>query len=637
MLLGSNSQTMTLRSILLWATISLLAPFGSAQSPSVDRTEILGRLAKGYSPSFISHLVETRGINFSLTDSLLSQVRLAGGDGILVERLSSLDSAHRGSSSAAEPGSIDHLAKCTELIHTGATLLAESECRASVDENDKSPWPLLIVADLAMNYATGRDGSIWDEEKEAEVAELQRRATLLDSQRLTNTVFESAIVPPYMFFVNGQTDTQPEMGGELAASPIDPELASDHRSLAYRYFKSRDFENAQRELREAIRLEPDNADLHTSLAFLFVSADDRNAAISELREAVRIAPYNASHRESLSKQLEELGRTSEAIAELKSFLVISPESMEPSRTLVELCLRHKDMKSAIAELQRSLKATFSTFSDQSKFVEIRYSDIDQLGYLLRQNQQVDAATEQYLLILRFQPDNAYAHNNYANLLMEQHRIDEALAEFNEALRLEPDMPTAHHNIGLCLAQKKNLDGAISEYRQTLELDPNQPNTRNLLGIALAQKGDLSGAMEQFQLSIDKDPNDTSARISKAFALTQHKDFSGAIQELKNTLKIDPESADAQNDLAWIYATADDLKLRNPAEALVLAKEAVSGSATPNPAFLDTLAEALLMNGQPVEAITIETQAAQLDPQNPNIQSRLERFRVAAESAQTAKP
>ena len=43
---------------------------------------------------------------------------------------------------------IEHLAKCAELLHTGAAESAEAECRAAVDESPRSPWPLLISAQL---------------------------------------------------------------------------------------------------------------------------------------------------------------------------------------------------------------------------------------------------------------------------------------------------------------------------------------------------------------------------------------------------------------------------------------------------------------------------------------------------------
>ena len=116
-----------------------------------------------------------------------------------------------------------------------------------------------------------------------------------------------------------------------------------------------------------------------------------------------------------------------------------------------------------------------------------------------------------------------------------------------------------------------------------------------------------------------------------------KDTAGAIKELKAVLDFLPDSPAAENNLAWIYATTDDPQFRKPAEALVLARRAVQSSAYPNFDFLDTLAEALLLNGQPAEALAIEVHALDLDPENAELRSRLAHFREAAQLSTSPKP
>ena len=111
-----------------------------------------------------------------------------------------------------------------------------------------------------------------------------------------------------------------------------------------------------------------------------------------------------------------------------------------------------------------------------------------------------------------------------------------------------------------------------------------------------------------------------------------KDEPDAINEFKIALELQPNSAQSENNLAWIYATAEDHKLRNPAEALALARRAIEDFPVPNADYLDTLAQALLLNGQASEGLTIEKKALELDPQNSEIQKRLEHFREAAQQA-----
>lgn len=631
------------RTLLLALACSLLSSGVFGQSAPLDRAEILGRLAHGSSPSFIAHLIKKRGMDFSPSDSFLTQVKLAGGEGILADRLSSGDFTVNGNSWKQEEAPVEHLAKCAELVHTGATEPAEEECRAAIKENLKSSWPLLITADLLMRNDVRRtpsDPSDMSEEmaRATESNDLLSRAAALDPQLLTGGQMEVLGVGPGTFLSRPSTTNFQQLspGARFTGANIDPELGSSHLYLAYEHFAAQDWEETQHELQEAIQLEPAYTLNHNCLAFFYLSGKNENAAIAELHEAVRIAPFDTQQRQTLSENLENLGHTPEAVEELKNFLAISPRNVEISNGLVELYLQHKDRKSAITELQRSLKATSLVISDEAKFIEIRYWDLNRLAGLLQENKELDAAAEQYVFLLRYRPEDADLHNDYGNVLLDQNRLDEALGEYNLALRFDPKMANAHHNIGLCLARRKNLDGAIDEFRLALELNPENPHTQIYLGTALGQRGDLNAAKEQFVLYIEKNPKDPAAHANLGYALDQLKDTPGAIKELQLALELQADFPEAENNLAWIYVTAEDHKLRNPAEALVLARKAVKGSATPNPAFLDTLAEALLLNGQPTEALKTERQAAALDPNNPEMQARLAHFQAACSPTSAAK-
>jgi Tfp pilus assembly protein PilF len=471
---------MKLRPLLLVLAPFLLAPSICAQSTPLTHAEILGRLANGEAASFVAHLVRERGLNFAITDSFLTQVKAAGGDGVLVQHLSSLNSATIGTELDEKP--VEHLAKCAEFVHMSDLESAVAECRASIEENPMSAWPLLISADLLLRNASPRtpaDPSNWDEERamQKEYSELLNHAQDLDPQRLTSRELEGGTVNPYQFLIKPPAvDPQPVLPkvNLLGKFTPDPELASTHRNQSYSYFLAGDVENAERELKEAIRLEPDNTVNHTCLAFLYLSDQRESAGIHELRATVQIAPFDDDRREILASKLDEFGRTPEAIAELKKLLAISPRDVRASSDLVELYLKHQDPKEAIEELQRSLKATSLIYSDVARFIEVRFWDLDRLGYLLKQTRQFEAAAEQYRFLLQYQPENADLHNNYGNVLMDQHRLDEAIAEYNLALRYNPELSSAHYNIGLCLWQQKKFGGAIEEFHRALELNPGEP-------------------------------------------------------------------------------------------------------------------------------------------------------------------
>jgi len=123
---------------------------------------------------------------------------------------------------------------------------------------------------------------------------------------------------------------------------------------------------------------------------------------------------------------------------------------------------------------------------------------------------------------------------------------------------------------------------------------------------------------------------------------QAEDASSATAEFRRALELDPDLPHVRNDLAWILAT--DANLRDSREALEQAQQAVK-LLDPHPnrapadraAFLDTLAEALLLNGRAKEALSKEREAFAVDPQNSKFPARLKHFEDAATGSTSTRP
>ncbi len=145
-------------------------------------------------------------------------MKLAGGDGILVERLSAIDlpSSIIASTDADRP--IEHLAKCAELVHTGAIESAEKECRASIEENPKSPWPLFVTAELLQPDSLEKTSPESGEGNKTERAELLRRAASL----APNPVFVHRALALILPASEAMSELQ-------KASSLDPEQSSNSR------------------------------------------------------------------------------------------------------------------------------------------------------------------------------------------------------------------------------------------------------------------------------------------------------------------------------------------------------------------------------------------------------------------------
>ena len=93
-------------------------------------------------------------------------------------------------------------------------------------------------------------------------------------------------------------------------------------------------------------------------------------------------------------------------------------------------------------------------------------------------------------------------------------------------------------------------------------------------------------------------------------LYYHKgNLSRAGRAYEHALTISPGNVRALNNLAWLYATAEDVGMRNPGRSLQLAEKAATLEQAPY--ILDTLAESYFINGFVRKAILSERKALSL--------------------------
>ena len=79
-----------------------------------------------------------------------------------------------------------------------------------------------------------------------------------------------------------------------------------------------------------------------------------------------------------------------------------------------------------------------------------------------------------------------------------------------------------------------------------------------------------------------------------------ENYERAIEAYRSAIMLNPDNLYALNNLAWLYATCKDEKLRNPEEAVLNAEKAVRLENSPQ--VLDTLSEAYYVNGMYDKAI-----------------------------------
>ena len=138
------------------------------------------------------------------------------------------------------------------------------------------------------------------------------------------------------------------------ALQIDPNLAEAHTSLAlistWGYY---DWANAEKEFKEALRLNPNYAPAHLWYGFLLLALHRIDESIAETKLAVELDPLSADANSGLGVYLFYAGRYDEAQQQLKSTIELEPTHWFSHLYLARVSLEKGDVPAAIAELEKT--------------------------------------------------------------------------------------------------------------------------------------------------------------------------------------------------------------------------------------------------------------------------------------------
>ncbi len=109
-----------------------------------------------------------------------------------------------------------------------------------------------------------------------------------------------------------------------------------------------------------------------------------------------------------------------------------------------------------------------------------------LGFVLQELGQTDAAVACYRRAIALAPDLAQAYVNLAGALHEQRDLPESLAAIRRAIELQPSDATLQASLAQTLRELGDLAGAEAVYRRALELQPGLPMAQAHLSILLQQ-------------------------------------------------------------------------------------------------------------------------------------------------------
>jgi len=259
----------------------------------------------------------------------------------------------------------------------------------------------------------------------------------------------------------------------------------------------------------------------------------------------------------------------------------------------------------------------------------------------------DEARPHFQKAIELLPEFPAAHFELARLFFASRDYQQAIDHFQEIIRLEPTNADALYNLGSSQVAAGRVADGIESFRKTVRTNPQHGQAWMTLGLALLQTDLPTDAQQAFEHAAGIPETAADAYYNLAMIASRANDAPASAQYLQKVIEIaprhptaawdlardylkadridralgvlqaaekaDPTNVRVLNLLASLLATAADDSVRNPREALGLAKHAAELTQSRNPMVLKSLAEAYAANGDFPNALATARQALDMSP------------------------
>jgi tetratricopeptide (TPR) repeat protein len=266
--------------------------------------------------------------------------------------------------------------------------------------------------------------------------------------------------------------------------------------------KLRRYEEAEKSLRQAIKLAPTFAKPHEDLGFVLLELKRPREAADILRKAVRLDPQLEQGWLNLGKALAMLGLGEEADEAFEKSFALNPE-----RGKLALAAEHHK-EGRFDEAERIYREIIRANPKNVDAIRL-------LGRVALSAKRSDDAERLFERAVRLAPDFTGAMADLARLCKEQNRFDEAIEWCEKVIELEPENPQAWFQLAGSLAPAALTYRAIEAYGKALELSPKFPGARLGLGHVLKTVGRQEEAVEAYRECIRLRPDNGESYWSLA--------------------------------------------------------------------------------------------------------------------------
>jgi len=338
---------------------------------------------------------------------------------------------------------------------------------------------------------------------------------------------------------------------------LDPQSVDDHLLLGRLYRLDNDLGKAESELKTSIKLDPNSEEAVTTLAMLYTDEGDTAHAL-EVLSSIPDSARSAKLYAALGAAYEQRREYRKAIDAYKRAMVLDRDNLDATRGLAENLLADGQLDAALEQYKVIVD---SNPEDAQSYLQI--------AEIYRRQGKYDPALENLKKADTLAPDSAGVPYNMAIIYEAQGRYDDAVKLLQDLLKKtegknESSMSEADRNnraifaehLGRIYREQENYAAAVDAFRKMLPLgDESARSGYQEIIDTYREAKQWAQATEVAKEAAQKMPNDRDLRMVLDSQLADTGDFDKAINDVRSLLKGGPEDHDVYVRLAIMYTRA----------------------------------------------------------------------------------
>jgi tetratricopeptide (TPR) repeat protein len=315
---------------------------------------------------------------------------------------------------------------------------------------------------------------------------------------------------------------------------------------------------------KAVELKPDLAEAWDGRGVVHGKLGQQDKALADHSKAIRLKRDYPEAWYNRGVVYSNLGQLKKALADYTEAIRLKPD-------YTSAWLSRAATHAKLGQLDNAL-------ADSGKAIELE-PDVAE-AWLNRANchtglRQFDKAFTDYSKAIELKPDYAEAWYNRGNYYFELNQFASAIDDYSRAIKYKPDFAKAWHNRGMCYHRRDEDDKALIDFSRATELKPDYLDAWHKRGIAHHYLKQYDKAVVANSRVIELRPDYADAWENRGLAHRKLGKLQDALNDFQQYRKLTHDSPRALNNLAWFFAACPDARLRDPKQAVELAKKAVA--------------------------------------------------------------